>query len=322
MISIGFIKSPIFYMGNKFDLLPQIFPYFPDNVNVFYDLFGGSGCISGNVIANKIVYNELNDNIVKLYDLFLKYSDEELISYIKDYITKFDLNIEGVNVKQNDSTAKKTREYYNQNYIKFRDAYNKSDKDYRMLYTLTFYSFSNLIRFNSKEEFNMPYGNRCFCKKHEDQIRIWCKLIHSKNIITMNRDAFDILEHTQFNSDDFVYCDPPYSNTLAIYNENRAHGGWSIEDDLKLFSYLEKLDKQGIKWGLSNVFENKGKKNIHLIEWCEKNGWNVQHLNFSYSSLGKGNANSDEVYICNYTSNADKQQNLVKYDLWGDLLDE
>lgn len=44
-----YIKSPIFYMGNKYRLLPQLIPLFPSNINTFYDLFGGSGCMSGNV---------------------------------------------------------------------------------------------------------------------------------------------------------------------------------------------------------------------------------------------------------------------------------
>lgn len=322
MLYSGCVKSPIFYMGNKFDLLPQILPYFPEHIDTFYDLFGGSGCVSGNVIAKHIVYNELNENITKLYDLFLNYTAKELIDYIWDCIRRFDLNVEGTDVRQNVDGIEEIREHYNQSYLKFREAYNKSEKDYRMLYVLTFYSFSNLIRFNSKEEFNMPYGNRCFCKKHEEQIKVWCDLIKDKNITTMNKNAFDILETTVFKENDFVYLDPPYSNTMAIYNESRAHGGWSIEDDYKLFSYLEKLDKLGVKWGLSNVFENKGVKNTHLIEWCNKHGWNVQHLYFTYSALGKGNAESDEVYICNYKSEADRNTDLVKHNIWEDLFDD
>lgn len=38
-----YIKSPIFYMGNKYRLLPQLLPLFPSNIDTFYDLFGGSG---------------------------------------------------------------------------------------------------------------------------------------------------------------------------------------------------------------------------------------------------------------------------------------
>lgn len=43
----NFFPSPIHYMGNKFDLLNQIFIQFPDikDVDVFYDIFGGSGCV-------------------------------------------------------------------------------------------------------------------------------------------------------------------------------------------------------------------------------------------------------------------------------------
>lgn len=66
---------------------------------------------------------------------------------------------------------------------------------------------------------------------------------------------------------------------------------------------LEKLNKKGIKWGMSNVFKNKTLVNEHLIKWCKKNNWNVYYLNKTYSALGKGNANSDEVYICNYSLN-------------------
>lgn len=296
-----YVKSPIFYMGNKYKLLNQLLPLFPKNINSFYDVFGGSGCISGNADGNKIIYNEINDNIVNIFRLFLKYTPEELDTNIKRYIEKYNLNREGENVKQNDPTTEKVRSFYNNNYIKFRSKYNESNRDYMMLYTLTFYSFSNLIRFNSKNEFNMPFGNRCYCKKHKEQIDSWCNLIKNKNIVVSQKDAFDILQDTIFNHDDFIYLDPPYSNTLAIYNEKSTFGGWTIEDDKRLFVILEKLDKCGIKWGMSNVFVNKGNENTHLMKWCDDNNWNVYHLTKTYSALGKGNANSDEVYICNYS---------------------
>lgn len=295
-----YIKSPIFYMGNKYRLLPQLLPLFPSNIDTFYDLFGGSGCMSGNVKANRIVYNEINENIVELYKLFLKYTPEEIDNRIKGYIKEYDLNTEGTDVSQNNPDIKEIRDYYANKYLEFRKAYNESERDYLMLYTLTFYSFSNLIRFNQKSDFNMPYGNRCYCEKHYNQIKDWCNVVRNRDIDIKQENAFDILQNTIFDKNDFIYLDPPYSNTLAIYNEKRAFGGWGVEDDYRLFEILEKLDKCGIKWGLSNVFKNKDYTNEHLIKWCEKNGWNVHHLDLQYASLGKGNANSDEVYICNY----------------------
>lgn len=32
------LKSPIFYMGNKYKLLPQLLPLFPKNIDTFYDM--------------------------------------------------------------------------------------------------------------------------------------------------------------------------------------------------------------------------------------------------------------------------------------------
>ena len=137
-------------MGNKYKLLEQLIPLFPTNINTFYDIFGGSGVVSGNINAKYIKYNEINNNIVELYKLFLKYTPEDIDYSIRQYIHSYNLNTEGTDVRQNNPNIKEVRDFYNKNYINFRDAYNKSYRDYLMLYTLTFYSFSNLIRFNGK----------------------------------------------------------------------------------------------------------------------------------------------------------------------------
>lgn len=299
---MGFVRSPIFYMGNKYEILDQLISLFPSHIKTFYDLFGGSGCVSGNAQADKIVYNELNDNIANLFKVFMEHTADDINNYILECIKKYDLNTEGTDVRQNVPSIRDIREFYNYNYLKFRDDYNKSERDYLMLFTLTFWSFCNLIRFNSDSEFNMPYGNGCYRESvHKRQIEDWCNLIKNKDIEVRQEDAFNILCDEKFDKQDFIYLDPPYSNTTAIYNEQRAFGGWTIEDDMRLFSILETLNNQGIRWGMSNVFKNKEFTNDHLIKWCEDNNWNVYYLTKNYVSLGKGNANSEEVYICNYT---------------------
>lgn len=297
---MNLIESPIFYMGNKYDLLKQLIPLFPKNINNFYDLFGGSGAVSLNVESSKTIYNELNENIYTLFQMFKKNNYEEIIKKIEKNIKDFDLPKLSCDPKTKHYTEKyKTK--HNENYLKFRQYYNsKKSKDYVDLYTLTYFSFCNLIRFNKKNEFNMPFGNRCFLEKHKEKIKNACITLKNKNIICENKNAFEILQNNIFKKNDFIYLDPPYSNTTAIYNEKKAFGGWKIEDDYKLFIILEKLDKCGIKWGLSNVFKNKSVENKHLIEWCKKNKWNINHLNKNYASLAKGNAKSDEVYIYNY----------------------
>ena len=186
-------------------------------------------------------------------------------------------------------------------YNMFREFYNKSDKNILDLYTLTFFSFCNLIRFNSKDEFNMPFGNRCFLKENEQDIINACYIFKNKNIYLNNKDAFEILNSIQtYSPNIYIYLDPPYSNTMAIYNESRAYGGWSIDDDKRLFDELDRISKLGVKWSLSNVLENKDKTNDHIEQWALKNNYKIIELDRNYASLGKGSANSREILILNY----------------------
>lgn len=103
---------------------------------------------------------------------------------------------------------------------------------------------------------------------------------------------------SEFNTGDFVYLDPPYLNTTATYTEN---DGWSVNDEDSLYEFCEKLTKNNIKFGMSNVFENKGVINHKISDWCKGNNFNVYTFDkFTYMACGKGNSNAKEVFITNY----------------------
>lgn len=296
--------SPIFYQGNKYRLINRgLTDLFPNDINIFVDLFCGSGVVSMNVEAN---YYLLNDRVEYLVDMLRIFKDNEssvIIDKIKSTVDKFKLT-RGYN--RNDKTVtEEEKQESNNSYLAFREHYNTT-RDIFDLYVITYYSFSNLIRFNAKGDFNMPQGNQSFLEeKHSRKIIDGCNFFSQPNVHLYSKD-FRKLNISNLTNKDFVYFDPPYTNTTAVYNENRVgFDAWSEKDDYDLFAICEALDKQGVKWGLSNVFRNKGVENTHLIEWCKKNNWNVHYFEgFSYSSLGKGNANSIEVYISNYEPNS------------------
>lgn len=244
----------------------------------------------------KTIYNEFNGNIVNLVKIMVENKPQELDVYFKDKIKQYDL--ETCDIKSVDKISKAGYERRKDNYNKLRYDYNNSiNKDYRDLFLLACYSINHLIRFNKDSQFNASSGKGTYNEKRYKKI---CDMNEQfKNIEIFNKNCFDI-DFSLLEKGDFVYCDPPYLNTEAVYNEKRAFGGWNIDDDYKLFDILEKLNDKGVKWGLSNVFVNRGKENTHLIEWCNKNNWNVYHLNRNYNPFSRGNSNNDEVYICNY----------------------
>lgn len=297
------IKSPIFYMGNKYDLLQNLLTYFPkkENVKQFVDLFGGSGVVSLNVPYDNIIYNEINHNITNLFKMLIETEPSKTIEHISKRIEEFELYNKTTDTRQVDDIN--IRKLANIKYLKFRKFYNsQKKKDYLDLYTLTYFSFCNLIRFNSKSEFNMPYGNGCFLYgEHDINIELFYNVMKTKSVEIINSDAFELLGKIKQNEQQFIYLDPPYANTMAIYNESRAFGGWNLDHDEKLFNELDRLNNLGIKWAMSNVLENKGIKNIHIEEWATKNNYKIIDFeNKQYSALGKGNAKSREVLIVNY----------------------
>lgn len=305
-----YAKSPIHYMGNKYDLLPYLIEQFPkkEEIKTFYDIFGGSGTISLNVPYDNIIYNELNYNMVELFNMVKNTQPKEIINHIHKRIKEFDLNPIGTDIRGKDIDQKIVK-YYKDKYLKFRKFYNECEnKDVKDLYTLSFYSFCNLIRFNSNNEFNMPYGNRCYLLDKDTNRLIQAhEILNRKHIYIYNLNAFDILKSIKENKGQFIYLDPPYQNSTAIYNEK----GWGYEDDERLFNELDRLTKLGIKWAYSNVLSIKGKNNSHIEQWAIENNYNI--IDFEqkqYSSIGKGNAQAREVLIINY------EQRTKKYSIF------
>ena len=105
--------------------------------------------------------------------------------------------------------------------------------------------------------------------------------------------------------DTFVYVDPPYLISQATYNNV-----WDEKKEKQLLAYLHELDKQGYRFALSNVLENKGQKNTILEDWINKNNYNVLHIEKSYANSyyhrKEKESKTDEVLITNYdTQNFD-----------------
>lgn len=291
-----YIKSPMNYTGGKYKLLHQIEPLFPEDINLFVDLFTGGGNIAVNVKANKIVANDCEENIIGIYKTFQGYDNvNELIGQIEEIIKTYGLtidNTEAYNKFRNDYNCLKTSQG---NYSPL-SSYNINI----LLYVLICYSFNHQYRFNSKGEFNMPFGKERsqWNENMKNNLIKFHRRIKEKDIVFLNKD-FRQLKVDKLGINDFVYCDPPYLITCATYNEK---DGWNQECEEDLLNLLDELNTKKIKFALSNVLYSKGKTNDLLIEWSKK--YNVHHLDYTYQNCNyhtKDKTNkSDEVLITNY----------------------
>ncbi|EOY5111224.1 Dam family site-specific DNA-(adenine-N6)-methyltransferase [Campylobacter lari] len=286
--------SPILYMGNKSRLIRKgLINLFPKKINKFIDVFAGSASISMNTKAKFYIINDIDDTLHSYYQMFLKYEANDIINHIKQRIAEFNLPQKTTIRCFSD---KEEVDKYKKAYHIFRDQYNKN-KNVLDLYTLMFFAFSQQFRTNKKGDFNMPFGNNYFSTKNEKNITIGHSFF-KKNISFYKENFIDLIDKINISKDDFVYFDPPYRITTATYNENNS---WNQKDDTLLYNVCEKLDKNGINFGLSNVFINKNIENTLLKEFCIKNNLNIYTPNnFKYHACGKENIKQQEVFICNY----------------------
>ena len=281
----SYFKSPMNYMGNKYKLLKQLIPLCPKDIDIFVDMFCGGLDVSLNIEAEKKICNDLEAHLVEFYVNIQNEKGLDVDKKILDLIKEFDLSLEN-----------------SAGYNALRTEYNKYSRpdNWVLFYTLVAYSFSHQIRYNSKGEFNIPFGKNRSCyntalqsrliefvDKVDDKYRFYCRDFRKMNLNDLTDKSF-------------VYCDPPYLITTATYNEN---GGWTEQDEKDLLELLDKLNDKGIKFGLSNVMSQNGKTNEILKEWSKK--YTVHNLNYNYGNSSyhkkdKSKNNTEEVFICNY----------------------
>ena len=181
-------------------------------------------------------------------------------------------------------------------YLKIRELYNATpieNRDPKLLYLLVLYGFQQQIRFNSSYDYNNPVGQAGFNDKLAEKLISYCRNLKEKNVSFYSRDFTDMDD--LINKNTFVYCDPPYLITLGSYNDGkRGFNGWNETEEIRLLKYLEKLNKKGVKFMLSNVLEHKNQKNNLLIDWINKNGFKVIEYD------GKARKNRNEIIVVNY----------------------
>ena len=130
-------------------------------------------------------------------------------------------------------------------------------------------------------------------------------LIHEKDIEFLNED-FTKLDFQKLDDKSLVYCDPPYLITTGSYNDgNRGFKDWTIKEEKQLLNLLDGLDKNNIRFALSNVTVHDGKMNDLLLDWIEKNNYTVININSDYTNANyhkknRKNNKNQEVLVVNF----------------------
>lgn len=159
------------------------------------------------------------------------------------------------------------------------------------------------MRFNNSHMYNSSFGKEASTMNDNirNNVNKFVTAIHNKNISFQCGD-FREFNFDELDTNDFVYCDPPYLISSAVYQDGkRGFKGWNQQDDIDLYNILDDLNSRNIKFALSNMLESKDRENEYLVNWSKK--YNVHNLSMNYNGGNyqrKVNSKDMEVLITNY----------------------
>ncbi|RAX58895.1 DNA adenine methylase [Helicobacter monodelphidis] len=295
------IRSPFFYVGDKYKLMPQLKTLFPQNIDTYIEPFVGGGSSFLNTSANSYILNDVDSNIISLHNFFKNQQNyfHEIINKIFSLIQKYNLSCSLKNIipsKELREEYKKTyfARFNQESYIKLRNDFNANKNDILRLYLLLIYGFNHMIRFNSKGDFNLPVGNVDFNENVFNALQNYIEFMRNNNIIFFNLDYIHFLNSIEIQQDDFLYFDPPYLISGSEYNKL-----WGELLEIQLYQTLQDLDSKGVRWGITNLLHHKGKIN-HFLQDFMKN-YSTHYIKSNYISFNDNTIKKDstEVYITN-----------------------
>jgi len=262
-------RSPLFYVGDKYKLMKQLINLFPQEIVNFYEPFVGGGTIFLNVEAKRYYLNDIDKNLINIHKFLIKNSNNSN-KFFKDaekIIHEYNLSRSYKEDMIPNSLKKEWKKTYfarfnKEGYEKLRESVNNNRKnDPLILYILLIYGFNRMLRFNGGGKFNLPVGNVDFNKNVVNALNDYFGFVRDKKMTLSSKDFRKFFSEKKYSKNDFVYLDPPYLITASEYNKF-----WDEKSESDLLDLIDKLNKKGVKFALSNVTHYNGSKNELLIK--------------------------------------------------------
>lgn len=296
------IRSPFFYVGDKYKLMPQLKQLMPKKIEQYIEPFVGGGSSFLNSKGTSYMLNDVDSYVVELHRQIGSYTgkSEELFDALFEIIDFYGLSCSyrGICVPE-DMKKKYVKTYYSKYnkdaYIRMRKDFNANKNDFLRLYLLLIYGFNHMIRFNGKGDFNLPVGNVDFNNNVYQALNNYLDFVGEHEIEFFNMDYISFLERIRFEKNSYVFLDPPYLISMSEYNKL-----WNDKKEDELCEYLDSLNERGIKFGITNLITHKGKVNQRFLEWSKM--YCAYDVKSNYISFNDNTikADSQEVFVTNY----------------------
>lgn len=220
------------YRGGKSREIPNITKHIPDYSGRYIEPFLGGGAVFFHLEPKQAIINDINTPLMAFYE-GVRNRFKELRQELDDIEITYTKNRDTFDMLKSLHPNERVTDNNEALYYSIRDMYNNlTDKRYSdalLYYFINKTSYSGMIRYNARGEFNVPFGR---------YRSINTNLITEKHSALLQRaelynvDYSDIFDKCEQN--DFVFLDPPYDCTFSDYGNEEYRDGFNEANHRKL----------------------------------------------------------------------------------------
>lgn len=224
------MKPFLKWAGGKYKIIDRIQQVLPNGRRLI-EPFAGSGAVFLNIDFEEYLIADINADLINLYQQVQEHG-EEFISYASALFTQ----------ENNTETA-----FYNLR-CEFNSCTDIARKSALFVY-LNRHCFNGLCRYNSKGQFNVPFG------RYSNPVFPTVEMLNfhekSKRTVFEVADFKTVMEKADIGS--VIYCDPPYAPLTTTANfSSYTKQGFTLSDQQALADHAQKLVARGIPVVISN----------------------------------------------------------------------
>ena len=237
------MKPIIKYRGGKSKEINNFIEFIPNQYDRYIEPFAGGAALFFYLAPNAALINDINSRLVNFYSAVRDDFDS-----LKAELTRLELTYRSNQMEYEQIKMKdKSRHVENKNealYYLLRDMYNgiieKKYLDATLYYFINKTSYSGMLRFNSKGEFNVPFGRyknfntQLVSEEHSELLK--------RTEIT-NEDYSEIFNRCTVN--DFIFLDPPYDCVFTDYG-NIEQNGFTEDNHRRLAQDFRNLESRSL----------------------------------------------------------------------------
>ncbi|MDR0680594.1 MAG: Dam family site-specific DNA-(adenine-N6)-methyltransferase [Dysgonamonadaceae bacterium] len=286
------MKPLIKYRGGKSNEIPNIEKHIPRYKGRYVEPFFGGGALYFHLEPKRAIINDINSKLIAFY-VGVKNNYLELRNELDEIEKIYESNRRQFDAlkKQtpNERVEDKNEELYYQIRDMFNDLTNKKYSDALLYFFINKTAYSGMIRYNSKGEFNVPFGRyehlntSLVTKKHSDL------LANAEIYNTDYKHIFNMAE-----PDDFIFLDPPYDCVFSDYGNEEYKGGFNDDCHIALAKDFKNLNCKALLVIGRTPLTEKLYDNMIIDEYAK---------NYSVNIRNRFKSVATHILVANYETN-------------------